>query len=164
MADGLISGLLSIADQLGGDLGNGIKVSIGQRDKTFRVDLQGLGRTKNMPKFDTEAEAIEFAISEVIKQGAIIGLRAGTAALLKAEGDLQSRLQNALKFEGVFKELEQRANPTIAALNDIAKEFTQLIDIFEEANASAEDYAKLQELMAIIQIAPASAMAGICML
>lgn len=151
MADGLISGLLSIADQLGGDLGNGIKVSIGQRDKTFRVDLAGLGRTKNMPKFDTEAEAIEYAISEVIKQGAIIGLRAGTATLLNGEGDLQARLQNALKFENVFKELEQRANPMKAALADIAKEFDKLIGIFEEANATADDYAKLQELMAIKQ-------------
>ena len=149
MADGLISGLLSIADQLGGDLGNGIKVSIGQRDKTFRVDLQGLGRTKNMPKFDTEAEAIAFAIQEVIKQGAIIGLRAGTETLLKGQGDLEAQLQKAVTFENVFKELEQRANPAKASIDEIAKSFTKLIDIFDEAKATTDDYAKLQQLMAV---------------
>lgn len=151
MADGLISGLLGIADQLGGMLGDGIKISIGKRKDTFRVDLQGLGRTKNMPSFDTEEEAISFAIQEVIRQGAIIGLRAGTETLLKGEGDLQTQLQKALKFENVFKDLAQRANPTIAALNAITKEFDDLIDVFAEARASTEDYAKLQELMAIKQ-------------
>lgn len=151
MADSLIGGLSSIADQLGGMLGDGIKVSIGQRDKTFRVDLQGLGRTKNMPKFDTEAEAVAYAIQEVIKQGAIVGLRAGTQALLKGEGDLEAQLQKALRFENVFRDLAQRANPTIASLDAIAKEFDQLIEIFDEAKASTEDYAKLQELMAIRQ-------------
>lgn len=151
MADGLISGLLGIADQLGGMLGDGIKISIGKRKDTFRVDLQGLGRTKNMPSFDTEEEAVSFAIQEVIRQGAIIGLRAGTETLLKGEGDLQSQLQKALKFENVFRDLDQRANPTIASLKAIAKEFDELIDVFAEARASTEDYAKLQELMAIKQ-------------
>lgn len=151
MADGLISGLSGIADQLGGMLGNGIKVSIGKRDKTFRVDLQGLGRTKNMPKFDTEEEAIAFAIQEVIRQGAITGLRAGTEALIKGQGDLQAQLQKAISFENVFKELADRANPAKASIDAITKEFDQLIDIFDEAGATAADYAQLQELMAIKQ-------------
>lgn len=151
MADSLISGLSGIADQLGGMLGDGIKVSIGQHDKTFRVDLQGLGRTKNMPKFDTEAEAVAFAIQEVIRRGAIIGLRAGTEALLKGEGELQAQLEKAMAFEQVFKDLESAANPTKASIEAITKQFAQLIDIFDEAGASAEDFGKLQELMALRQ-------------
>lgn len=151
LADSLIGGLMGIADQLGGVLGDGLRVSIGQRKKTFRVDLAGLGRTKNMPKFDTEEEAIAFAIQSVIRQGAITGLRAGTEALLKGAGDLEAQLQKALSFENVFRELENRANPAKAAIDAITKEFTALIDIFEEAGASAEDYASLQELMAIRQ-------------
>lgn len=148
MADGLIGGLSQIADQLGGVLGGAVKISIGQRDKTFRVDTAGLGRTKGMPKFDTEEEAIQYAIQQAILQGAITGLRTGAETLIKAEGDLNEQLQKALSFEGVFKELEQRANPAKASIDAITKEFDKLIDIFEEANASADDYAKLQELMA----------------
>ncbi len=151
MADGLIGGLSSIADQLGGLLGGAVKISIGQRNKTFRVDTAGLGRTKNMPKFDTEEEAIQYAIQQAILQGAITGLRAGTEALIKGQGDLQTQLEKAMKFENVFKDLAQRANPTIAAIDGITKEFDDLIDIFEEAGATAEDYGKLQELMAIRQ-------------
>ena len=151
MAGSLITGLVRIADELGGMIGDGIKVSIGQRDKTFRVDLEGLGRTKGMPKFSTEKEAIAFAIQEVIRRGAIIGLRAGTLALVKGEGELEAQLGKALKFENVFKELARIANPVIAGIDAIAKEFTALIDIFEEAGATVEDYAKLQELMAIKQ-------------
>jgi hypothetical protein len=151
MADSLIGGLMGIADQLGGMLGDGIRVSIGQRDKTFRVDLAGLGRTKNMPKFNTEEEAVAFAIQSVIQQGAITGLRAGTETLIKGQGDLEAQLQKANLFENVFRELEQRANPAKASIAAITKEFAALIDIFEEAGAAAEDFAKLQELMAIRQ-------------
>lgn len=148
MADSLIGGLMSIADQLGGMLGDGIRVSIGQRNKKFRVDLQGLGRTKNMPSFDTQEEAVAYAIQEVIRQGAIVGLRAGTETLLKGQGDLEAQLQKALTFENVFREIEQRANPAKASMSELTKQFSNLIDIFEEAGASAADYAQLQQLMA----------------
>jgi len=151
MADSLIGTLTGIADQFNATLGDGIKISIGKRDKTFRVDLQGLGRTKNMPKFDTEEAAIAFAIQEVIKQGALLGLRAGTETLLKGEGDLQAQLQKAMAFEGVFKELASRANPAKSAIEGISTEFRKLADIFDEAGASAADYAQLQELMALRQ-------------
>lgn len=151
MADSLIGGLMGIADELGGMLGDGLRVSIGQRKKTFRVDLSGQGRTKYMPSFDTEEEAVAFAIQSVIRQGAITGLRAGTEALLKGEGDLQAQLQKALSFENVFRELENRASPAKAAMAAITKEMNALIDIFEEAKATTEDYAKLFELVAIKQ-------------
>jgi hypothetical protein len=101
-----------------------------------------------MPSFKTQEEAVAYAIQEVIKQGAIIGLRAGTEVLLKGEGDLEAQIQKALKFEGVFRELADSANPAKASIDALAKEFEGLIDIFAEANASAADYAQLQELMA----------------
>jgi len=151
MGNSLIKGLLDIADQFSASLGDGIKISIGKRDKTFRVDLEGLGRTKNMPKFDTEEAAVAFAIQEVIKRGALVGLRAGTEALLKGEGDLQAQLQKAMQFENVFKELAQRANPAVSAIEAVTADFRKLVDIFDEAGATAEDYAKLQELLVIRQ-------------
>ncbi len=151
LANSLISGLAGIADQLGGMLGNGVRISIGQRKDTFRVDTAGLGRTKNMPSFKTEEEAVAYALQQAILQGAITGLRAGTDRLLKSGDDLQAQLQKALAFEQVFKDLESAANPTKASMAAITKQFAQLIDIFDEAGASAEDFGKLQELMALRQ-------------
>lgn len=151
LADSLIGGLSSIADQLGGMLGDGVRISIGKRKDSYRVDVAGLGRTKNMPSFETEEEAIQYAIQQAILQGAITGLRAGTERLIKGQGDLEVQLQKALSFESVFRELAQQANPAKAAIDDITKQFAALRAIFEEAGASAEDYAQLQELMAIKQ-------------
>lgn len=151
MADSLIGGLSSIADQLGGMLGNGVRISIGQRKGTFRVDTAGLGRTKNMPSFETEAEAVAYALQAAIQQGAITGLRKGTETLIKAGGDLEAQLSKALAFEQVFKDLAAAANPARSSMEAITKEFEGLIDIFAEAGASAEDYAQLQQLLAIKQ-------------
>jgi hypothetical protein len=146
LADSLIGGLTSIADQLGGSLTDSLRVSIGQRKDTYRVDLTGAGRTKNMPSFKTEEEAVAYAIQSVIQRGAITGLSAAEQTLLKGKGDLQTQLQKALSFQGVFDELKQRTDPVGYAMDQIAKEFDGLNAIFKEAGASADDYAKLQQL------------------
>lgn len=146
MAGALIDGLQGLADQLGGALGDISGISIGVRKKTYRVDVTGQGRTKNMPKFQTEAEAVQYAMQYAIQQGALVGLREGTQALLRASGDLGAQVQKALQFENVFKELRAETDPLNASLEEINKSFQSLIDIFEEAGASADDFAKLQEL------------------
>jgi len=46
MATGLLKGLGSMAEQLGGTLGGNVKVSLGMRNKDFVVDPTGGGRTK----------------------------------------------------------------------------------------------------------------------
>ncbi|WP_419827656.1 hypothetical protein [Sphingomonas sp.] len=149
MADSLISGLSGIADQLGGALSDSLHVSIGQRNKTYRVDLSGQGRTKGMPSFKTEDEAVAYAVQSVIQQGAITGLSAAEQTLLKGKGDLQTQLQKVMSFKGVFDELKQKTDPVGYAMDQIATKFAGLQKVFQEAGASADDYAKLQQLRGI---------------
>ena len=150
LAGNVGSALEQIANALGGTLGGTPSVSIGIRKDSFRVDTTGQGRTKGAGVLDfgkDEAGAIKAAISDAIKDGVILGLRAGTEALLKGAGDLEKQLAKAVKFEGVFTELQQRTDPLGYALAGLAKELTSLTAIFTEAGASAADFASLTQLM-----------------
>jgi hypothetical protein len=72
--------------------------------------------------------------------------------LLKGQGDLEAQLQKALSFrECVQASWSSRTNPVKASIDAVTKEFKALLEVFDEAKASTEDYAKLQELMALKQ-------------
>jgi tape measure domain-containing protein len=149
LANGLIKGLTGIAEQLGGALGGATTLSIGQRKDKFTVDVTGRGRTKGVPTFATEAEAIAYAMQYAIAQGAITGISAGAQALIRGSGDLGEQLQKALTFENVFKELAREKDPLTFALDELGREFAKLEGLFREAGAGAAEYAQLQELFAI---------------
>lgn len=150
MAEGLagsvITGLQRIADEFSGTIAEGIKISIGVRKKTFRVDPLGLGRTKGMIAFDTEEEAIRYAIKLALERGAIEGIRESTKRLLEAGDDLEAALQDALDFEKVFDRLLEKTDPLAHSLKELDKEFERLNKIFEKAGATTEEFADLQRL------------------
>lgn len=152
-ANAIIESLTNIASELGGtiDASRG-SVSIGVRDGNYRVDTSGRGITKKKKgaiDFGEDAEAAAyFAMMDLIKDGVITGLRAGTSALLRNAKDLETGLAKALKFEGVFRELDSLKDPLGAALRALDKQFEELRKIFAEAGASAEEYAQLEELLA----------------
>ena len=151
MATGLLKGLGNIAEQLGGQLGGAVSLSIGQRKKDFVVDPTGKGRTKGAGVInfgEDQAAAIAYATQLAIQQGIITGLSAGANTLIKAGGDLQAQLDKAMQFEQVFKDLRAETDPLGFALDELAKEFGKLQAIFREAGASAADYAALEELYA----------------
>lgn len=149
------SGLSAIAEQLGADVG-GYNVSIGQYRGKWRVSSTGhegkLGgngwAAKGITDFGKEGaeDAIKFAIADAVKDGALIGLRASTQALLSASADVEAQLQKALDFENVFARLKSYKDPVGAALDTLDKEFGRLKKIFAEAGASAGEYAQLEEL------------------
>jgi len=148
-----ISGALgSIAERLGGKLDGPISVSIGIRDKNIRVDPTGAGNTKKSKGAvdfgQDQAAAIKFAIADAIKDGAITGLSAGVAALLKGGTDIEKQLSKALKFQSVFDELKQRTDPFGFAMQQLSREAEGLKKIFAEAGASAQDYAQLEQVLA----------------
>lgn len=154
MATGLLKGIASIAEQLGGTLGGAVKVSIGQRNKDFVVDPTGAGRTKGSGVINfgqDQAAAVAYVTQLAIQQGIITGISAGAQTLIKAGGDLNDQVQKALKFDQVFKDLRSESDPLGASLDALAAEMMKLKAIFAEAGASAEDYAKLEELFAIKQ-------------
>jgi hypothetical protein len=149
------SGLASIAEQLGADIG-GYNVSIGQYKGKWRVSSTGRtgklkGKYSDVTDFGKEGaeDAIKFAISDAVRDGALLGLRASTQALLANSDDIESQLQKALDFESVFQRLKEYKDPVGAAMDTLDKEFKRLKDIFEEAGASAEEYAQLEELYGI---------------
>ncbi|EQA97274.1 hypothetical protein [Sphingobium sp. HDIP04] len=146
------SGLDAIAEQLGADIGD-YSVSIGQYKGKWRVSTTGRsGKLKakygDVTDFGKEGgeDAIKFAISDAVKDGALLGLRASTQALLTRSSDIEGQLQKALDFEGVFHRLKEYTDPVGAAMDTLDKEFNRLKKIFEEAGASTEEYASLEEL------------------
>lgn len=144
-------GLARIAEQLGGSVGS-FNVTIGQRHGDWRVrtGTGSLKIKKGAKEFDDdEAGAIKYAISLAVQQGAILGLRAATQRLLQSGSDIEAQLEKAVKFQSVFDELDSLKDPVGFAVRSLNREFEGLIRIFQEAGASAEDYAQLEELYGI---------------
>ena len=157
-ANSIVSGLDAIAEQLGASADGDYAVSIGQYKGKWRVSRKGRtgslkggkGREdiKDFGK-DGAEEALQYAIADAIRDGAVTGLRATTEAIIKQKGDLNAQLTKALKFEGVFKELQQRTNPVAAAVQALNMEFKSLNKIFKEANATSEEYAQMEQLRSL---------------
>jgi hypothetical protein len=141
------SGLANIIEQLNGTAG-AFSVSIGQRGKDFVVDPSGRGRTKGsgVQKYKTEEEASRAALLDAIRDGAVKGIKDGAQRLLQAGKDLDAQLQKAMKFQSVFDRLDAIKDPIGSAIRTLNREFTGLISIFNEAGASAEEFAALEEL------------------
>ena len=126
-----------------------IGVSIGVRNKNFRVDTTGAGRTKGAGVLDfgqDQAAAVKAAIADAIKDGVIQGISAGAQRLIQSGKDIDKQLQKALSFEGTLARAKALRDPVGAALDTLDKEFTRLRSIFTEAGASAAEYADLEKL------------------
>ena len=145
--------LSNVADTLGGSVG-GFNVSIGQYKGKWRVSPGGMtgklnkGDTVDFGK-DGADDAIKFAIADAIKDGAIQGVSAAVGRLLQGGGDIDKQVQKAQLFQGVFSELKAQTDPLGAALDGVAKQFDALRKIFDEAGASTEEYASLEQLLAL---------------
>lgn len=159
----VIDSIEQIAQQLGGtiDASKG-SVSIGTYKGKYRVDTSGQGRTKGMTSSESTNEslglfnfgddadaAVKFAMLNLVQDGVIVGIRAGSAKLLKNAKDIETGLSKALKFENVFRDLRKFKDPVGAAIDDLNLEFKGLIDVFKEAGATAEETAQLEELYGI---------------
>ncbi|MDF2493286.1 D-Ala-D-Ala carboxypeptidase family metallohydrolase [Sphingomonas sp.] len=158
LGDSVAQGVQRIVDQFGGTMGN-YNVSIGQFDGKYRVSTTGFkgsldskkAKGQGLVDFGTDGAeaAIRFAIADAIKDGAVQGLRAGTQRLIQLGNDVEVQLQKALQFESVFTQLRQLKDPIGAAAEAIEKEFANLRKIFDEAGATSEERAQLEELYAI---------------
>lgn len=152
LGNSVIEGLQNIADQLGAQIGT-FSTSIGVSGDSYHVDTTGRGRLKKSQggiDFDQDqAAAVKFAIADAVKDGALLGLRAGTQQLLQKGDDIEAQVSKAVQFENVFKELKRNADPVGAALDDLNQKFAGLSRIFQEAGATAEEYAQLEQLYAI---------------
>lgn len=150
MADGVINGLLGLADQLGAQLVGDASVSIGMRKKNYRVDPTGQGITKTSKGAidfgEDQAAAIAYAMQVAIQQGVLGGLSESMKRLIMADGDLQTQIQKALSFKGVFDELAQRDDPAKWAQDEITRWHDAMAKIFKEAGATGDEIAELERL------------------
>ncbi|MXP24809.1 hypothetical protein GRI39_01950 [Altererythrobacter indicus] len=157
----VLEGLQNVIDELGGEVGN-FSVTIGTYKDRFRVNTTGSDKVggysgsaaENEAKyglydFDTQEEAIAFAIKNAIEDGGLTGLRQSTLNLLKATDNLDDAVEKARQFEDVFDRLRQYEDPVGAAIASVNDEFDELRSIFEEANASASEWADLEKLYQI---------------
>lgn len=151
LAGSVLQGLQDIADAFGGAIGS-FNTTIGVRGGDFRVNTSGTSLKKKNGALDFEDDAqaaIAYAIADAIADGAIIGIRESTKRLIEFGDDVQRQLEKALQFEGVFSELKAETDPLGYALDNLAKQFNRLEDIFAEAGATAEEYAQLEQLLEI---------------
>jgi len=95
----LADGLNSIVAALGAQLGSA-SVSIGYRPGhkagAYRVDTSGAGKVTGVEAFDTEAEAVAFAIRDAILDGGVTGLSAAMQKALSSNADIDRAVQEAL--------------------------------------------------------------------
>ncbi|SDA14916.1 hypothetical protein [Sphingomonas sp. NFR15] len=156
LAGSVQSGLQKIASTLNAQLGS-FNVSIGTFDGKYRVSTTGYTgsldskHASGLVDFgkDGADAAVQYAILDAIRDGAIKGIRQGAINLLKAGKDLDTALQKALSFQQVFKDLKARLDPVGAAIDEVDAKFDTLRATFAEASATAEDYAQLEQLYAL---------------
>lgn len=151
-AGGVLSTVERIAQMFGASIDAAMgSVTVGLRNGKWRVDPTGSGTTKTSKgaiDFGKEgaSEAIRYATLDLIRDGVIKGLRESTLRILKQGDDLDRAIEKAASFESVFTRLKQFKDPVGAALDALDREFTRLNQIFNEASASVEERAQLEEL------------------
>lgn len=152
--DSFTSSLQNVIDTLGGTMGDFGSIALGVRDGKWRVNTSraSLKKSKGAVNFGEDSEAaMKYAIMQAINKGAVQGIRESTNRLLQAGKDLDKALQDALSWENAFRDLKRYKDPLGAALDDLDKEFEKLIDLANQAGASTEEWAQLQELYTIKQ-------------
>lgn len=149
LAGQVSSRLREIARALNAEIGR-FAVSIGISGDSVHVDTSGRGRLKKSQggfDFNDDAEAaIAFAVADAVSDGAIMGLSAAENRLLRAGADLNKGLQDVLDFRSVANRLREIKDPLGFAIEQLNREFTDLIDLFTRAGASTEEFAQLEEL------------------
>jgi tape measure domain-containing protein len=152
LATGVASGLQSIADQLDGTISGTGGFSLGYRPGhkagAYRVDTTGQGKVKGsgVEAFESEAEAINYALTLALKNGVIDGISNASKNILASGQDLTKALNKALAIEAIPKRLLQLTDPVKYAVTNLNEEFTKLIGYLKEGGASAEQFAQAQQL------------------
>ncbi len=151
-------GIQRIAEALGAQTGS-FSVSIGIRKDDFRVDPQGRGYTK-ISKFpdirdfgSDQAGAIAFAISDAIKDGAIVGVSQAVQNALRSSEDPDFALSEALavqELESLLGGITGNAERAFMELAEQEAERLRLarsygLSILEVEKLNAEERLRLRE-------------------
>lgn len=148
MGGSLAGQLNDIASSLGATLGSA-NVSIGYRpghkDPAYRVDTSGKGRVTGVQAFETEAEAIAFALKDALQDGVLVGL---SDFAQKAVGalDIDAAVSLVNAFKNITDELDAMNDPIGAGVRSINKDLDSLRDQMVKVGASANDLGSIEQL------------------
>lgn len=148
LGGGVSDQLASIAEALGVDLTGSGSVSIGQRKKKFVVDTSGKNRTKGSGtmSFDTEEEAVEAAVRDMLRDGVLGPISAASAKILNSGQDLNRAVQKAAMIESIPKALKSRLDPVGAAIDELNDKWKATWKALEEGGATVEQMTDAQKL------------------
>lgn len=156
----ILEGLNSIVDALGGRLGN-FDVMIGQYKDQWRVrdssggwnGQGGLNFKGNsavgLHDFNDDYEgAVRYAILNAIKDGAIQGVSATIAKILKGatEATFEKDLEDAVLLGSIPKALKALKDPVGAEIDALNDEFKRIDDLLDKHGGTLEEYAQAEEL------------------
>lgn len=140
MATSLLGNFRQIAEQLDTTFGK-VSFDIGKKDDKFGFT----GGGQQTQWFSSETEAVTAALRYVVSQGAFEGISDTVKRLLQT-GDIEAQLQKAIQFQNTFKELNSLTKPVTYAVNNFNSEMKKLGNLFNEAGASASEFADLEAL------------------
>jgi hypothetical protein len=146
-------GLAQLAAELGGELG-AYNVSIGQYKGKWRVSTTGrTGKLKDkyagVEDFGKEGEAaaIEFAIQDAIKDGAIKGLSSIIQKALSGLG-ADAAVQFAKDWTAAMADYKSMIDPVGAAVDAIIKPLDNLKKTMLQVGASSDELARFEDYRA----------------
>lgn len=150
LAGSVAQGLQSIASTLGARITGVTDVKIGTYDGKWRVNDHGgaIGGVKGSGaiSFDTQEQAISYAISDALKDGVLSGISSASLAILRSGQDLSAAIQKAGLIEQIPKDLKAMLDPVGAAVDELNAKFRKTVDALNEGGASAEQMAQAQRL------------------
>jgi tape measure domain-containing protein len=143
--------LNQIADAIGAEVNLALgSVSIGVRKGDYRVDPTGRGQTKTKKGAidfgDDQQAAIAYAVKNLIQDGVLTGISAASQRILRSGQDLQKAIEKVIAIESIPRRLKALKDPVGFAIDELNREFAQLISYLKEGGATAEQFAQAQEL------------------
>lgn len=146
MAEKVVSSITSIAQRLGATIGGNPNVAVGVNGGDFRVSPTGGGVTgKQGINFKTEAEAIAFAIKDLIADGVLVGLSDFSNRLLRGAKNIDSVVGLAEQWEKMLKDLKSIKDPLGSAVSDLTTNLDRMVKQMIAAGATSSELAKVEE-------------------
>lgn len=147
LSSSLAGQLNSLAETLGGSLGSA-NVSIGYRPghkaPAYRVDTSGGGKVTGVEAFETEAEAIAFALKDAIKDGVLVGLSDFAQKAVNAL-DVDAAVALVGAYKSITDELDAMGDPIGASVRSLNSDLDSLVKQMTKVGASGTDLAKVEE-------------------
>lgn len=146
---GSLAGQLNgLAEQLGATLGSA-SVSIGYRPghkaPAYRVDESGSGKVTGVLAFETEAEAIAYALKDAIKDGVLVGLSDFAQKAVNAL-DIDAAVALVGAFKNITDELDAMNDPLGASVRSLNSDLDSVVKQMNKVGANSTDLAKVEEL------------------